>query len=77
MSSQVCPNHIQLKINGEIVGEQPLASLLNKESNSSNLRKIVLANIGGDGNSLQGYVRNFEVFPFVSPIKDQHLKVIP
>lgn len=73
---QVCQNHIRLQINGEIVGEKSLSSLLNRESNSSTLKKITLANVGGDENSVQGYVHNFEVFPIVSSIKDQHLKVI-
>ncbi|XP_061345036.1 SH2 domain-containing protein A-like [Gastrolobium bilobum] len=74
---EVSPNHIQLQINGEIAGERSLSSLLNKESNSSNLKKITLANVGGDGNTVQGYVHNFEVFPIVSCIKDCHLKDPP
>ncbi|XP_057447646.1 SH2 domain-containing protein B-like isoform X3 [Lotus japonicus] len=74
---EVCPNHIQLQINGEIVGKKSLSSLLNKEPNSSDLRKITLANVGGDGNSVHGYVHNFEVFPIISPVKDHHLKNPP
>lgn len=73
---QVCPDHIQLQINGEIVGEKSLCSLLNKESGSSHLKKLTLANVGGDGKSVQGYVHNFEIFPIITSIKDCHLKVI-
>ncbi|KAL4380166.1 hypothetical protein AHAS_Ahas04G0006300 [Arachis hypogaea] len=72
---EVCPNHMKLQINGEIVGEKPLSS--NKEPSSNDLRKIVLANIGGDGNISHGYVYNFQVFPSVSSIKDHHMKDPP
>ncbi|XLR28148.1 hypothetical protein S83_056048, partial [Arachis hypogaea] len=72
---EVCPNHMKLQINGEIVGEKPLSS--NKEPSSNDLRKIVLANIGGDGNISHGYVYNFQVFPSVSSIKDHHMKEPP
>lgn len=74
---QVCPDYIQLQINGEIVGEKSLCSLLNEKSGSSDLKKLTLANVGGDGNSVQGYVHNFEIFPSISSVKDYHLKVIP
>ncbi|XP_020205835.1 SH2 domain-containing protein A isoform X1 [Cajanus cajan] len=74
---EVCPDRIQLQINGEIVGEKSLCSLLNKESISSDLKKLTLANVGGDGNSVQGYVHNFEIFPIVSSLKDRHLKDPP
>ncbi|MED6156268.1 hypothetical protein PIB30_013074 [Stylosanthes scabra] len=74
---EVCSNHMKLQINGEIVGEKLLSPLSNMESNSNDLRKIVLANIGGDGNNSQGYVHNFEIFPSVSSIKDHHLKDPP
>ncbi|RYR19176.1 hypothetical protein Ahy_B03g063883 isoform A [Arachis hypogaea] len=70
----VFPNHMKLQINGEIVGEKPLSS--NKEPSSNDLRKIVLANIGGDGNISHGYMYNFQVFPSISSIKDHHMKVI-
>ncbi|XP_012575055.1 SH2 domain-containing protein A-like isoform X2 [Cicer arietinum] len=74
---EVCPNNIRLQINGEIVAKKSLSSLLNKESNSSDLKKITLANVGGNGNNVQGYVHNFEVFHNVSFIKDHHLKDPP
>lgn len=75
-SLQITPDHIQLQINGEIVGARPLSSLLNKESSSSSLNKLTLAYVGGDGNIVQGYVHNLEVLPLVSSIKDYPLKVI-
>lgn len=53
-----------------------MSSLLNKESNSNNLKGITLANVCGDRNIVQGYVHNFEGFHTVSSIKDHHLKVI-
>ncbi|KAI4323101.1 hypothetical protein L6164_022733 [Bauhinia variegata] len=74
---EVSPDHIQLQINGEVKGERSLSSLLDKESDSSMLKKISLANVGGDGNGVQGYVHNLEVFPVVSSIKDHHLKDPP
>lgn len=74
---EVCPDHIQIHINREIVGEKSLCSLLNMESCSSDLKKLTLANVGGDGNSVQGYVHNFEIFPIDSSIKDSHLKEPP
>ncbi|XP_027911313.1 SH2 domain-containing protein A-like isoform X2 [Vigna unguiculata] len=74
---QVCPDYIQLQINGEIVGEKSLCSLLNEKSGSSDLKKLTLANVGGDGNSVQGYVHNFEIFPSISSVKDYHLKDPP
>lgn len=52
-----------------------MSSLLNKESNSNNLKGITLANVCGDRNIVQGYVHNFEGFHTVSSIKDHHLKV--
>ncbi|KAL2328274.1 hypothetical protein Fmac_021701 [Flemingia macrophylla] len=74
---EVCPDHIQLQINGEVIGEKSLCSLLNKESTSSDLKKLTLENVSGDGNSMQGYVHNFEIFPIVSSIRDCHLKDPP
>lgn len=53
-----------------------MSSSSSTESNSSNLKKITLANVGGDGKSVHGYLHNFEIFPIVSSIKDHHLKVI-
>ncbi|KAI4333438.1 hypothetical protein L6164_018254 [Bauhinia variegata] len=73
----VSPDRIRLQINGEVVGERSLSSLLNKESNSCMLKKITLANVGGDGDSVQGFVHNLEVFPHVSSIKDHHSKDPP
>jgi len=72
---QVFPDYIQLRINGEIIGEKSLCSLLNEKSGSSDLKKLTLANVGGDGNSVQGYVHKFEIFPNISSTKDYHLKV--
>lgn len=74
---EVCPNYIRLHINGEIVGEKSLSSLLHKESNSSNLKEIHLANLCGDSSGVQGYVHNYEGFHTVSSIKDHHLKDPP
>ncbi|CAI8606889.1 unnamed protein product [Vicia faba] len=74
---EVCPNYIRLHINGEVVGEKSMSSLLNKESNSNNLKGITLANVCGDRNIVQGYVHNFEGFHTVSSIKDHHLKDPP
>jgi len=54
-----------------------LCSLLNEKSGSSDLKKLTLANVGGDGSSVQGYVHNFEIFPNISSTNDYHLKVIP
>ncbi|XP_054816947.1 SH2 domain-containing protein A-like [Prosopis cineraria] len=74
---EITPDHIQLQINGDIVGEKSLSSLLNRECNSSGLDKITLAYVGGDGNIVQGYVHNLEVLSSVSSIKDQLLKDPP
>ncbi|KAK7342850.1 hypothetical protein VNO80_25806 [Phaseolus coccineus] len=74
---QVFPDYIQLQINGEIIGEKSLCSLLNEKSGSSDLKKLTLANVGGDGNSVQGYVHKFEIFPNISSTKDYHLKDPP
>ncbi|KAK4285820.1 hypothetical protein QN277_002466 [Acacia crassicarpa] len=74
---EITPDHIQLQINGEIVGAKSLSSLLNKESNSSRLNKITLTYVGGNGNIVQGYIHNLKVLPSVSSIKDQHLKDPP
>ncbi|XP_027354900.1 SH2 domain-containing protein A-like isoform X2 [Abrus precatorius] len=74
---EVCPDYIQLKINGKIVGEKSLSSLLNKEDGSSDLKKLTLANVGGDGNCVQGYVHKFEILPIVSSVKEFHLKDPP
>ncbi|KAL9298115.1 hypothetical protein ACSQ67_024011 [Phaseolus vulgaris] len=74
---QVFPDYIQLRINGEIIGEKSLCSLLNEKSGSSELKKLTLANVGGDGNSVQGYVHKFEIFPNISSTKDYHLKDPP
>ncbi|CAJ1978423.1 unnamed protein product [Sphenostylis stenocarpa] len=74
---QVCPDFIQLWINGEILGEKSVCSISNEESGSSDLKKLTLANVGGDGNSVQGYVHNFQIFPVISSISDYHLKDPP
>ncbi|XP_017406151.1 SH2 domain-containing protein A isoform X2 [Vigna angularis] len=74
---QVCPDYIQLQINGEIVGDKSHCSLLNEKSGSRDLKKLTLANVGGDGNSVQCYVHNFEIYPTISSVKDYHLKDPP
>lgn len=74
---QVCPDYIQLQINGELKGKMSLCSSLNEKSGSSDLKKLTLANVGGDENSVQGYVHNFEIYPTIFSVKDYHLKVIP
>ncbi|XP_047150279.1 SH2 domain-containing protein A-like [Vigna umbellata] len=74
---QVCPDYIQLQINGEIVGEKSHCSLLNEKSGSRDLKKLTLANVGGDGNSVQCYVHNFEIYPTIASVKDYHLKDPP
>lgn len=74
-SFQVSTDFVQLHIDGEIVEEKRLCSLVNKDLTSSSLRKINLANNGVDGDSLLGYVHNVEVLPPTLSIKDRHEKV--
>jgi hypothetical protein len=74
-SLQVSTDFVQLHIDGEVVEEKRLCSLVNKDSTSSSLRKINLANNGVDGDSLQGYVHNVEVLPPTLSIKGHHEKV--
>ncbi|KDP36217.1 hypothetical protein JCGZ_09970 [Jatropha curcas] len=64
---------LHLHINGEIVGECPFSSSINKDSFSNGLGKITL--IGAHGNEgLQGYVYNAEVLPLSLSIKDHYFK---
>lgn len=74
---EVSINFVRLHIDGEIVGKKPQSSLFNKDSSSSSLRKITLANIGGDSDGLQGYVHNVKVLPPTLSIKDHHVEDTP
>ncbi|KAJ7948824.1 SH2 domain protein A [Quillaja saponaria] len=71
---EVSTDYIRLQINGDIAGERSMDSLVSKDSSSNCLKKITLANIGGD---VLGYVHNVEVFPPTSYIKDRHVKDPP
>ena len=72
---QVSADFVRLNIDGEIVGEKSLSSLINKDSPTSSFGKLALANIGGHCDSLQGYVHNVEVLPPALSIKDHWGKV--
>ncbi|XP_065861657.1 SH2 domain-containing protein B-like isoform X2 [Euphorbia lathyris] len=67
---------LQLHVNGEIVGEQPLHSLLSSDSISNGFGKITLVGAGGD-NGLQGYIYRAEVLPMSLTVKDHYLKDPP
>lgn len=72
---QVSTDFVRLHIDGEIVGEKSLTSLINEDSRTSSLRKITLANIGGHGDGLLGYVHNVKILPPALSIKDHQGKV--
>lgn len=66
---------MRLYIDGEVVGEKPLTSLLDKESHSEGLRKVSLISTDGNDDGIQGYVHSVEVPPLKSSIKDYYVKV--
>jgi hypothetical protein len=74
---EVSTDFVRLHIDGEIVGEKSLTSLINEDSRTSSLRKITLANIGGHGDGLQGYVHNVKILPPALSIKDHQGKDVP
>ncbi|XP_059661383.1 SH2 domain-containing protein A-like [Cornus florida] len=72
---EVSIDFVRLHIDGEIVGEKPLTSSL--DDNSNILRRLHLASIDEDEGCLQGYVRGVEVLPLTSSIKDHYAKDPP
>ncbi|KAL0001483.1 hypothetical protein SO802_015264 [Lithocarpus litseifolius] len=74
---EVSTDFVRLNIDGEIVGEKSLSSLINKDSPTSSFGKLALANIGGHCDSLRGYVHNVEVLPPALSIKDHWGKDVP
>lgn len=74
-SFQVSTDFVRLHIDGEIVGQKPLSSLLHEDWTLRSLRNITLASIGGDDFNLQGYVHDVEVLPPNLSVKDHHGKV--
>ncbi|XP_015877895.3 SH2 domain-containing protein B [Ziziphus jujuba] len=74
---EVSNNFLRLHIDGEMVGEKPLSSLLKEDSTSSVLRKINLVSRGGDGNCVLGYIKNLKVLSLTSSIKEHYAKDPP
>ncbi|KAK8588976.1 hypothetical protein V6N13_087862 [Hibiscus sabdariffa] len=73
---EVSSGFVRLYVNGEIVGELLLSSLLNKDSIPNGSRKRTLFGISGDS-SLQGFIHDAKVLPSTFSIKDQHVKDPP
>ncbi|CAK7351745.1 unnamed protein product [Dovyalis caffra] len=73
---EVLTDMLRLHINGEIVGEQPPSSSLDKNLNPKELRKITLVGASGD-DGMQGYVHHAEVLPLSLSIKDHYDKDPP
>ncbi|ESQ27263.1 hypothetical protein EUTSA_v10018251mg [Eutrema salsugineum] len=74
---QVSRNYVRLLIDGEIVGEQSLTSLLIKNTNHECLRKISLFSVGGDGYSVQGFIQFAEVLPASCHVEHHYMKDPP
>ncbi|KAB1216366.1 hypothetical protein CJ030_MR4G000599 [Morella rubra] len=74
---EVSTDFVRLHIDGEIVGQKPLSSLLHEDWTLRSLRNITLASIGGDDFNLQGYVHDVEVLPPNLSVKDHHGKDAP
>ncbi|KAM7503873.1 hypothetical protein LguiB_002777 [Lonicera macranthoides] len=74
---EVAVDFVRLYIDGEVVGEKPLTSLLDKESHLEGLRKVSLISTDDNDDRIQGYVYSVEVFPLTSSIKDFYVKNPP
>lgn len=66
---------MRLVIDGEIIGEQLLALLLIKNNNPECPRKISLFSVGGDGYSVQGFIRCAQVLPASDRVEHHRVKV--
>ncbi|WCJ32370.1 SH2 domain protein B [Euphorbia peplus] len=73
---EVSGDILLLHVNGEIVGKQPLHSLVSDDSISNDLGKITLLGASGD-DGLQGYIYRAEVLPISLTVKDHYLKDPP
>lgn len=66
---------MRLIIDGEIVGEQLLTSLLATENTNPECpRKISLFSVGGDGYSVQGFFQGAQVLPASDHVKHHRMK---
>ncbi|XP_021895061.1 uncharacterized protein LOC110812561 isoform X1 [Carica papaya] len=74
---EVSRNFVRLHIDGDIVGEQFLSSLLNKDSNPDFPRKMTLFSVGGDGYSVQGYIYNAKVVRSRIYLKEHYVEDPP
>lgn len=67
---------MRLFIDGKIEGEQFLTFLLTKNSNPKCPRKISLFSVGGDGYSVQGFIKCAEVLPASDHVEHHYIKVL-
>ncbi|XP_010531914.1 PREDICTED: uncharacterized protein LOC104808083 [Tarenaya hassleriana] len=74
---EVSRHYMRLHINGDIVGEQLLTSLLPKDTNPEFPGKISLFSVGGDGYSVQGFIQCAEVLPASVPVTCHYVKDPP
>ncbi|CAK9134178.1 unnamed protein product [Ilex paraguariensis] len=72
---EVSIEFMRLYIDGEIVGEKPLASLSTMNSLSDDLRKVSLTSSIGHDDGLQGYVHCVEFLPLTVSIQNHYVKV--
>ncbi|XP_010417450.1 PREDICTED: uncharacterized protein LOC104703186 [Camelina sativa] len=70
---EVSRNYMRLVIDGKIEGEHFLTSLLTKNSN----RKISLFGVGGDGYSVQGFIKCAQVLPACDHVDHHYMKDPP
>ena len=66
---------MRLHIDGEIVGEKPLSSVLKTGSSLSDFGKITLVSGAGADSRDQGYIYSLETLPKTLSIKDHYAKV--
>lgn len=73
---EVATDFMRLHIDGKIVGEKPLSSLSNNESDSNGSGRVTLVGIGGD-DAVQGYIHNAKILPLTFSIKDHYVQDPP
>ncbi|KAL8142247.1 hypothetical protein V2J09_015279 [Rumex salicifolius] len=74
---EVSSNFVRIHMDGKIVGEKSMDSVLEKSPTLKSSSGVILAATFGDNEGLQGYVHDAKVLYLPVSVKDQHMKDPP
>ncbi|XP_021726916.1 uncharacterized protein LOC110694069 isoform X2 [Chenopodium quinoa] len=74
---QVYSSIIRIYLQGKVVGERPLDSLMARQADLQSFKKVTLSGVRKGFKDLDGYVYNAVVLPSTNSIEDHHAKDPP